>query len=77
MQEVSGEVDAPAAFTPGEKDPDTHRIRGWVEPSADLDTMQNILPLSGTERRPSNPLLYPAPFTNDSKINVTIYNLCT
>jgi hypothetical protein len=35
---VSGQRHVPAAFTPGERSPDTHWIGGWVGFSAGLDT---------------------------------------
>jgi hypothetical protein len=34
---VSSQHHAPAALTPGERDPGTHYIGGWVGPRAGLD----------------------------------------
>jgi hypothetical protein len=36
--EVSGQLHAPAAFSPG-KAPDTHWIGGWVSPRAVMDAV--------------------------------------
>jgi len=35
--EVSGQLHAPSHFTPRERTPGTHWIRGWVGPGACLD----------------------------------------
>jgi hypothetical protein len=37
--EVSGQLHAPAAFTPRERAPDTHWIGGWVGSRAVLDAV--------------------------------------
>jgi hypothetical protein len=39
LLEVSGQLHAPAALTPGERAPGTHCIRGWVDHRAGLDDM--------------------------------------
>jgi hypothetical protein len=47
----------PGSFTPGEINPGTHWIGGWVGPRAGLNTLEKskTLPLSGMEPRPSSP----------------------
>jgi hypothetical protein len=57
---VSGQLHVPAALPPGEKDPDTHWIGGWVDPRAGLDDLEKrkfltppgleLLPLSRPAR---------------------------
>jgi hypothetical protein len=44
----------PARFTPGERDPGTHLVRGWVDPRAGLDDAEKrtFLTLPGLELRP-------------------------
>jgi hypothetical protein len=32
-----GQLHLPCSFTPGERDPSTHWIGGWVDPRASLD----------------------------------------
>jgi hypothetical protein len=46
----------PGRFTPGERRPDTDRIRDWVVPRVGLDTVEErrILTLTGIEPRPSS-----------------------
>jgi hypothetical protein len=50
---VEGEWSAssPCRFTPGEKDPGTHWIRGWMGPRTGLDDMEKwkLLTLPGLE----------------------------
>jgi hypothetical protein len=50
--EVCGQ---PQALTPGENDPCTHLLRGWVDPRAGMDATENgdLLPLPEIEPRPS------------------------
>jgi hypothetical protein len=38
----------PGRFTPGERDPGTHWIGGWVDPTAGLDDVEKILYPTGT-----------------------------
>jgi hypothetical protein len=38
----------PGRFTPGQKAPGTHWIRGWVDPRASLDDVEKILDPTGT-----------------------------
>jgi hypothetical protein len=51
--EVSGQLHAPARFTPGERAPGTHWIGGWVGPRAGLDDVEKrkFLTLPGLELR--------------------------
>jgi hypothetical protein len=37
---VSGQLHAPAAFTPGDTAPGTHCVGGWLGLRADLDVME-------------------------------------
>jgi hypothetical protein len=55
--EVSGQLEAPAAFPPGKSEHGTHWIEGWMGPRADLDLVvkRKIFPLPGLEPRPSSP----------------------
>jgi hypothetical protein len=51
--EVSGQLHAPAALTPGKESLGTHWIGGWVGPRAVLDAVVNrTIP---SPRRESNP----------------------
>jgi hypothetical protein len=51
--ELSGQLQAPAASPPRERDPGTHWIGGWVGPRAVLDTaVKRKIP---SPRRESNP----------------------
>jgi hypothetical protein len=53
--EVSGELHAPAALAPGEDQPGTHWIGGWVGNRASPDTVvKRKIP---SPRRYSNPLI--------------------
>jgi hypothetical protein len=53
---VGGEWSAsrPGRFTPGERAPGTHWIRGWVDPKAGLDNLEKrkFLTLSGLQLQP-------------------------
>jgi hypothetical protein len=40
--EVSGQLQAPAAFLPGKETPDTHWIGGWVDPITGLDAVAKM-----------------------------------
>jgi hypothetical protein len=44
----------PGRFTPGERDPGTHRIGGWVEPRVGMDDVEKrkFLTLPRLELRP-------------------------
>jgi hypothetical protein len=44
----------PCCFTPGERTPPTHCIRGWVDPRAGLDDLEKrkLLTLLGLELQP-------------------------
>jgi hypothetical protein len=57
----------PGRFTPGEIVPGTHWIEGWVGPRASLDVVEKkkILPLLGSEPRPSSLLLVAIPTLTD------------
>jgi hypothetical protein len=37
---MSGQHHAPAAFSPGERDPGTHWIGGWISPRAEVDAVK-------------------------------------
>jgi len=50
--EVSGQLHAPAAFTPKVRAPGTHWIGGWVGPRAVLVAVKRKIP---SPRRESNP----------------------
>jgi hypothetical protein len=52
--EVSGQLHTPAAFTPGERAPDTHWTGGRVDPRSSLDDMEKteFLTLPGLKLRP-------------------------
>jgi hypothetical protein len=46
---------SPGRLTPGETAPRTHCIGGWIEPRADLGTVEkNLLLLTGIETRQSS-----------------------
>jgi len=47
--EMTVQLHAPAAFTPGERAPETHRIGGWVGPRAGLEAVEK-------GKRPSLPM---------------------
>jgi hypothetical protein len=51
---VSGQLQDPAALTPGKEPPGTHWIGGWVGPRAGLDDLEKrkFLTLPGLELRP-------------------------
>jgi hypothetical protein len=38
--EMSGQLHAPAALPPGQTDPGTHFIVGWIDPRVDLNVLQ-------------------------------------
>jgi hypothetical protein len=58
--EVSGQLQAPAALPPGERDPGTHWIWGWVGPRAGRDTVSNRkIPSLRRKSKPDYPIVQP------------------
>jgi hypothetical protein len=58
--EVSGQLHAPAALPPRERDPGTHWIGGWVGPRAVLDTVvTREIPSPRRESNPRTPIVQP------------------
>jgi hypothetical protein len=56
--EVSGQLHAPVALTPGEKAPGTHWIGGWVSPRAVLDAVvKRKIPSPRWESKPRTPIV--------------------
>jgi hypothetical protein len=50
----------PGRFTPRERPPDTHWIRGWVGPSAVLDAVvKRKIPSPRRESNPRTPIVQP------------------
>jgi hypothetical protein len=59
--EVSGQVHAPAALTPGKEPLGTHWVGGWVGPRAVLDTVvKRKIPSLHRESNPRTPIVQPA-----------------
>jgi hypothetical protein len=48
----------PGCFTPGERVPGTHWIRGWVDPRTGLDDVEEILTAIGTRTPTRSQSLY-------------------
>jgi hypothetical protein len=58
--EVSGQLHAPAAFTPRERAPGTHWIGGWMGLRAILDAVvKRKIPSSHQESNPRTPIIQP------------------
>jgi hypothetical protein len=58
--EVSGQIHAPAALPPRERDPGTHWVVGWVGPGAILDAVvKRKIPSSLRESNPVTPIVHP------------------
>jgi hypothetical protein len=55
--EVSGQLHAPAALTPGKEPPGTHYIGGWVGPRAGFDVVgkKNLAP-AGNQTPAAQPI---------------------
>jgi hypothetical protein len=59
--EVSGELHAPAALTPGEEPPGTNWIGGWVGPRAVLDAvLKRKIPSPRRESKLRTAIIQPA-----------------
>jgi hypothetical protein len=50
--EVSGVLYDTAALPQGERAPGIHCVKGWVEPTAGLDAVENIIPAPAGNRTP-------------------------
>jgi hypothetical protein len=58
--EVSGQLHAPAAFTPTGRAPGTHWIGDWVGPKAILDAVvKRKIPSPRRESKPRTPIVQP------------------
>jgi hypothetical protein len=58
--EVSGELHAPVALPPRERDPATHQIGGWVGPRAVLDAVvKRKIRSPCRESNPRTPIVQP------------------
>jgi hypothetical protein len=57
--EVSGQLHAPAALTPGKEPSGIHWIGSWVGPSASLDTASRKIPSPRRDSNPDHPIVQP------------------